>query len=99
MYTIVLWVIEKLWGNKMQLKTGKSMASNTLNDAAMSIPTSFTSKILGKDIEIAKGNCPDSFSGSSIAEMWNQPHPLIHTWLLLSSISICFLSALFFIFP
>lgn len=34
-----------------------------------------------------------------IFEYWNKQHPVIHSWLLLSSVSICFLSAIFFMIP
>lgn len=34
-----------------------------------------------------------------LIDMWNKQHPIIHTWFLLSSISICCMSALFFINP
>lgn len=37
--------------------------------------------------------------GNSIMDIWNEQHPIIHTWLLLSSISICFLSAIFIMIP
>lgn len=68
-------------------------------NSAMSFPTSiYATNVLGKTIEPNTGSCANTFDNSLLA-LWNNQHPLIHTWLLLSSISICFLSALFFVFP
>ncbi len=43
----------------------------------------------------------DSFAQETfnIRKLWNEQHPIIHAWFLLSSISICFLSAILFIIP
>lgn len=35
----------------------------------------------------------------SIRDLWNEQHPIITTWFVLSSVSICFMSALFLIAP
>ena len=35
----------------------------------------------------------------TVKEVWNKQHPIIHTWFLLSSISICCVSALFLMCP
>ena len=35
----------------------------------------------------------------TITEILKEQHPVINTWLVLSSLSIFFMSALFFIFP
>lgn len=100
MYKIVLWVIEVKIGGEMQLNVKETTRPKNLRDSAMSIPSSiYTTKVLGKDINITSGCCAETIQENVIAEMWGKQHPLIHTWLLLSSISICFLSALFFIIP
>ncbi len=36
-------------------------------------------------------------AGLSLKQLWAEQHPIMHTWFLLSSLSICFLSALLFI--
>lgn len=71
--------------------------AETLRSSAVSVPKSlYTTKIFGKDVEIDtlynKGNENNPFY-----ELWNNQHPIMHTWLVLSSISIFFLSAIFFI--
>lgn len=71
--------------------------AETLRSSAVSVPNSlYTTKIFGKDIEIDtlynKSNENNPF-----IDLWNNQHPLMHTWLVLSSISIFFLSAIFFI--
>ncbi|MBP7212036.1 hypothetical protein KBA27_04300 [bacterium] len=35
----------------------------------------------------------------SVKDLWEDQHPLIHTWFLLSSVSICFISAVFLMTP
>jgi len=74
--------------------------TTSLKKLGMTIPHSLsTSKIFCKDIEIDAINNADCINGSALLSIWDTQHPLIHTWLVLSSISICFLSALFFIIP
>lgn len=86
----------------MQFKLEEAVKSDslevkTLKNSAISVPNSlYASKVFGGDLEIDKCYCPSS-QGGALIEMWNQQHPLIHTWLVLSSVSICFLSALLFI--
>lgn len=71
----------------------------TLKNSTMTLPKSlYATNILGKGVEADAGYCVNT-SNNSLLALWNNQHPLIHTWLLLSSISICFLSALFFVFP
>jgi hypothetical protein len=80
----------------MKTRTGESVTPKTSNKAMVSAPNSlYSSKVFGKDLEI-ESNYVDN-SSTTFAQMWNQQHPLIHTWLILSSVSICFLSALLFI--
>lgn len=83
----------------MQFTIEEAAKSKSLRNSAVSIPNSiYTDKLLGKDLEIDLCYCGND-SENILAGIWNKQHPLIHTWLVLSSISICFLSALFFIFP
>lgn len=82
----------------MQFTIEDSVKTEVLRNSAMSIPKPFFgSKILNKDLEI-ESCCYENGSGKVLLELWNKQHPLIHTWLVISSISICFLFALFFIF-
>ena len=81
----------------MLLTTSETNKKKTLKDAAMSIPSSINaSKVFVKDFESDKCLC--SSQGVVLSEMFTQQHPLIGAWLVISSISICFLSALLFIF-
>lgn len=82
----------------MRIRSEEIATPKTKNNSMASTPnTLYASKILGKDIEIDNTYCADISYSGSFSEMWNQQHPLIHTWLILSSVSICFLSALLFI--
>lgn len=82
----------------MQFTIQEAVKADVLRNSAMSIPKPIMgSKILNKDIEI-DSCCYGNGSGNALFELWNKQHPLIHTWLVISSISICFLFALFFIF-
>lgn len=65
----------------------------------ISIPNSVKAKAISRDLDLEPCYCADVFQKGLFKDIWSKQHPLIHTWLLLSSISICFLSALFFIFP
>lgn len=40
--------------------------------------------------------CEKNFT---LRDLWREQHPIIHTWFLLSSLSICFISALFLMAP
>lgn len=83
----------------MQLTVAEAAKNKLLKDAGMTVPSStYTSKILGKDIDI-DSSYNTQIAGNVLVEIWNKQHPVMHTWLVLSSISICFLSALFFIIP
>lgn len=74
---------------KAQAKTPKEI----------SVPKSFyAGKILDKEIELNQSYYTNDI-GSILRDSVQTQHPLINTWLVLSSISICFLSALFFIIP
>lgn len=81
----------------MQFTIEEAAKQRVLRDSAMSIPTSLCSnKILANEFEI------DSFPSGNAAEsvltgLLSKQHPLIHTWLVFSSVSICFLFVLFFI--
>lgn len=80
-------------------KTIQNCASkNTIKKAMISIPSSFnTGKILNDTIDINAGYV--EVLENPIKGMWNKQHPLIHTWLVLTSASIFLLSAIFFITP
>lgn len=82
----------------MQFTSENAVKTDVLKKSLVSVPSSFnTGKILGENVDINANymeNSENPFKG-----LWDKQHPLIHTWLLLSSISICFLSALFFIAP
>jgi len=83
----------------MQLTVNEAQNAKTIKDAAVSIPKSFyTGKILGKEIELDTCISNDSLGTALINSLQHQ-HPLINAWLILSSVSICFLSALFFVIP
>ena len=83
----------------MQLTIEEAAKKKLLKDAGVSVPKSlYTSKILNNEIGIETCFNKNNLK-TNIIESWNKQHPIIHTWLLLSSISICFLSALFFIIP
>lgn len=82
----------------MQYTIDKVVKPKVLRDSMISIPSSiYINKPLDKNLEIDSGYCRTE-SENILAGIWNKQHPLIHTWLVLSSVSICFLSALFFIF-
>lgn len=67
----------------------------TFKDASVSIPkTLYSSKVLSEDIELNAGYVESAFQKNTLLDIWGKQHPLIHTWLILSSVSICFLSAL-----
>lgn len=81
----------------MQFMIEDAMKPRTLKESAISVPNSiYMSKVLGKDIEVNAGYYEDRVHKNALKEMWSKQHPLIHTWLVLSSISICFLSALLY---
>lgn len=85
-------------GKNMEFILEEEIKSSQNLKSSISTPNSmYTSSIFRKELEIEPTMLPDSISSSAIFKMWNKQHPLIHTWLLLSSVSIFFLSALFFI--
>lgn len=72
----------------------KDTKSNLLGNSVVSIPNSLcATKIFAKasDAQVRKEN------DTLISILWNNQHPLIHTWLLLSSVSICLLFTVFFV--
>lgn len=97
MYTIVLWMIDFNGEINMQFTIEESVKPRVLRDSAMSIPkTIYANKAFGNELEIDSCYC-SSEAGKVLINIWNKQHPLIHTWLVLSSASICFLFVLFFI--
>lgn len=88
------------------MQTDKFIAENRtlrekrlVRDAVVSVPFANDVKnicaktALNQDMDITA--CfPDS---NTLTRIWNEQHPIINTWLLLSSISICLLFAVFFI--
>jgi len=100
MLKIELGQFEKIGGENMLISSKEAVKSTSLKKLGMSIPNSLcASKIFYNDLDLETIRNNDCFSGSVLSSIWDKQHPLIHTWLLLSSISICFLSALFFIIP
>lgn len=84
----------------MLITTKNAVKHVSIKKSGMSIPSTLSANnIFGSDFDIETLRAPETMDGSAILKMWDKQHPLIHTWLLLSSISICFLSALFFIIP
>lgn len=91
----------------MQLKINESLISNNSahnskleisGNSMMSVPSALcASKIFSKDIDLTKSYCVENSQSGVLTKIWNRQHPLIHTWLVLSSVSICFLFAFFFI--
>ena len=100
MLRIEVGQIEKIGGEKMLITKKEAVKPASLKKLGMTVPNSLcASKIFSNDNDIETITTIDCFNGSAILNILDKQHPLIHTWLLLSSISICFLSALFFIFP
>lgn len=82
----------------MQSSTEEYMQLKRLKNSVVSIPTTaYADKMLDNNLEIDSlyNRCNNE---NAFADLWQKQHPLIHVWLFLSSISICFLFALFFIF-
>lgn len=91
-------------GGNMQ--TDKLIAENKIfgqkrlvRDAVVSVPFSSDVKnVCAKTAFNAEVDIAPCFPApNALVQIWNEQHPIIHTWLLLSSISICFLFAVFFI--
>jgi len=76
------------------MQTVKDIRQNFQNNSVVSVPDSFcATKIFAKAADAQF--CTDK--DTLIKILWNNQHPLIHTWLLLSSVSICLLFAVFFV--
>ena len=70
----------------------------TIKDISVSIPKNiYSSKISALECETGNIYTTMNTQGSLIFKALHRQHPLISTWLVLSSVSICFLSALLFI--
>lgn len=82
----------------MPLTIEDAAKSKILKDAVTRPKALYASKIATADLEIQNFYTNNKI-GVVLMESWNKQHPLIHTWLLLSCVSICFLSALFFVIP
>lgn len=81
----------------MQTRLNDSKTT-TIKDISVSIPkTIYSSKLPRTDLNVSNNFSTIETETGIIQEMLTQQHPLINTWLVLSSISICFLSALLFI--
>lgn len=82
----------------MQFTIKETAKTEILKNSVVSIPKSlYSGKILGNELELDSCYCVNA-NENALLDLWNKQHPLIHTWLVLSSISICFIFALFFIF-
>lgn len=83
----------------MPLTIEDAAKSKILKDAGITKPKGlYATKVAINDIEL-ESLYSNNKIGVVLMESWNKQHPLIHTWLLLSCVSICFLSALFFVIP
>lgn len=81
----------------MQFIIEDAVKSRTLKDSAMTIPNSlYTSKMLEKNFEVNAGYFDLKAHKNTLIDMWDKQHPLIHTWLVITSTSICLLSALLY---
>lgn len=81
----------------MQFTIEETAKSKVLKNSVTSIPKSlYSSKIFGNELELDSCYCAN-MNPNAILNLLSKQHPLIHTWLFLSSISICFIFALFFI--
>lgn len=83
---------------KETLRSGKANGKGDFNSSVISVPSlsdikNTYVKALNSELDLA--SCP--FNANPIHNILNEQHPIINTWLLLSSISICFLSAILFI--
>lgn len=81
----------------MQFIIEESAKPKVLRDSAMSIPKPLcANKAFGGELEFEPCYCSNS-AGEVLINILSKQHPLIHTWLVLSSASICFLFVLFFV--
>lgn len=80
------------------MQTQTNIAKNAIFDKKnVSVPNALhANKVFASKLEV-KSEKVSSKPINSLAILWNNQHPLIHTWLLLSSVSICFLFAVFFV--
>lgn len=79
----------------MQIAKKNVSKKEAISKSLVSKPDSiYSHKVFSKDLEMEPCFCVNE---NAFAELWNNQHPLIHTWLILTSISICCLSALLFI--
>ena len=85
--------------NKILAEQKHLNRNKLIRDCAVSIPFSADVKnTCAKTVPNTEMELQTLYSGSNtLMEIWNEQHPIINTWLLLSSISICFLFAVFFI--
>lgn len=85
----------KIRRNKMRLIGDKVVTLCDTKKSNISVPKSIYGKnIFCKDLEMEPCYCA---ANNALSELWNNQHPLIHTWLILTSLSLCFLSAFLFI--
>jgi len=90
-------VIDYTGKNNMQFILEELKKPRVLRDSAMSIPKPlYSNKAASSELEIDSCYCV-SGTGNVLTNIWGKQHPLIHTWLVLSSVSICFLFVLFFV--
>lgn len=82
---------------KMQSVINQATKPRSLRESMMTVPKAiYGTKVLNTDLETDSGYRSD-FSADSLSNMLSKQHPLIFTWLILSCISICFLSAWLFV--
>jgi hypothetical protein len=81
----------------MQNLKEEKVKCGSIKKSAMTVTDSICiSRNPAKDIDMDI-YCTNSINQNTIVEIWTKQHPLINTWMILSSASICILFALFFI--
>lgn len=82
-------------GGIMQFIGEKAVIQQNRKKTLVSIPDSLCdNKVFCKEAEVEFCGYSDE---NALAELWNNQHPLIHTWLILTSVSIFLLSAFLFV--
>lgn len=78
----------------MQFVDEKAVIQQSRKKSLVSIPDSIDSRVFCKKTD---AESRDYLDKNVFAKLWNNQHPLIHTWLILTSASIFFLSAFLFV--
>jgi len=83
---------------KETLRSNKASYTGVFSSPVISTPSLLNikntyAKALNSEFDLKSCYC----SENPIQNILSEQHPIINTWLVLSSLSICFLSAIFFI--